>query len=89
VDLLELRLDPFSVPIYVILLIKIHLDFQLLISLVLISSHQRFVAVKDMDKHTRLILSPNLAYSHSTSCSRDESCSFEALAVSSPVLRQP
>lgn len=37
-DLLELRLDPFSFPIYVILLIKIHLDFQLLISLVPIST---------------------------------------------------
>jgi uncharacterized membrane protein YvlD (DUF360 family) len=33
---------------------------------------------------TRLILSPNLAYSHSTSCSRDESCSFDALVVSFP-----
>jgi hypothetical protein len=38
VDLLESRLDPFSFPIYVIPLIKIHLDFQLLISLVPIST---------------------------------------------------
>jgi hypothetical protein len=37
VDLLESRLDPFSFPIYVIPLIEIHLDFQLLISLVPIS----------------------------------------------------
>jgi hypothetical protein len=89
VDLLELRLDPFSFPIYVIPLITIHLDFQLLISLVPISTHQLSFTFKDSDELTRLILSPSFAYSHNTSCSRDESCSFEALIVSSPVVRQP
>ena len=85
-DLLELRLDPFSFPIYVIPLITIHLGFQLLVSLVQISTCQLFVIFKDLDELTRLILSPSFAYSHSTSCSRDDSCSFDALVVSSPVV---
>lgn len=88
-DLLELRQDPFSSPIYVIPLIKIHLGSQLLVSLVPISTCQLSAKLVNTDELTRLILSPSFAYSHNTSCSSDESCSFDALVVSSPVVRQP
>ena len=85
-DLLELRQDPFSFLIYVIPLIKIHLGSQLSILLVPISTCQLSAKLVNTDERTRLILSPSFAYSHSTSCSRDDSCSFDALDVSFPLL---
>jgi len=81
------RLDPSSFPIHVIPLIEIHLDFQRSISLVPISVHQLPVTRIYTGKLTRLILSPNFAYSHKTSCSRDDNCSFDALVISFFMIR--